>query len=164
MNALRNWFEELTPREQTLVAAAGLLLAVAIVVIGLVRPVASSAARNAETVAEREALLAELTDVATRLGPQRGNAQVAAGTGNQSLVLIVDQSTRQRGLQDYLVRNQPDGSDKIRLRFERAPFDDLVEWLVQMSQQHGLGAISANIDTAPESGRVNCNLVLSRSG
>lgn len=164
MDALRDWFNELPPRERVLVSAAGLLLALAIVVLGAVRPLSSKAVRNAEIVADREALLAELDDVAARLGPQQGGSNPAAAAGGQSLVLIVDRTTRSRGLAEFLTRNQPDGENKIRLRFERAPFDTLVEWLVELQVRHGLSAQSANIDKSPERGRVNCNLVLTRGG
>ena len=164
MDALRDWFNDLAPRERVLVAAASLLLLFAIVVLGAVRPLTSKAARSTEIVADREALLAELDEVAARLGPQRGNNASASAASGQSLVLIVDRSTRSRGLAEFLVRNQPDGENKIRLRFERAPFDTLVEWLVELQVRHGLSAQSANIDKSPERGRVNCNLVLTRGG
>ncbi|MDJ0927709.1 MAG: type II secretion system protein GspM [Gammaproteobacteria bacterium] len=164
MDALRDWFSDLAPRERLLVSAAAVLLVLAIVVLGAVRPLNSKAARNAEIVADREALLAELDEVAARLGPQRGGGNPVAASGGQSLVLIVDRTTRGRGLAEFLTRNQPDGDNKIRLRFERAPFDTLIEWLVELQVRHGLSAQSANIDKAPDRGRVNCNLVLTRGG
>ena len=77
MDAFRDWFNELAPRERVLVSAAGLLLVFAILVLGAVRPLISKAARNAEIVADREALLAELDDVAARLGPQQGGGNAA---------------------------------------------------------------------------------------
>jgi len=102
--------------------------------------------------------------VAARRGPQRpGRGAAPAAGSNQSLVLVVDRTTRSRGLATYLKRNQPDGDDTIRLRFENAPFDNLVGWLGELETAYGLAAVSADIDAGGEPGRVNCNLVISRA-
>ncbi len=162
MDALRNWFEQLAPRERVMVSAAAVLLVFALIYLAGLRPLLISAERNATAVADQQELLADLTQVAARRGPQRGGAASAAG-GDQSLVLVVDRTTRDKGLSAYLKRNQPDGTDAIRLRFEDAPFDNLLSWLVEMQSTYGVGAISANIDTSRSPGRVNCNLVLSRA-
>ena len=81
-----------------------------------------------------------------------------------SLVVVVDQTTRSAGLAMYLKRNQPDGASSIRLRFENAPFDTLVEWLAELQSKYNVSAISANIDMASDPGRVNCNFTLGRTG
>lgn len=162
MDALRNWIEQMSPRERVMVGAAAALLVFAIVYLAGFRPLLISAERNAAEVAEQQELLDELTQLAARRGPQRG-AAAGAGGGGQSLVLVVDRTTRDKGLGGYLKRNQPDGADAIRLRFEDAPFDNLLSWLVEMQTNYGVGAISANIDTSRSPGRVNCNLVLSRA-
>jgi general secretion pathway protein M len=113
-------------------------------------------------VADQQELLDELSQLAARRGPQRGAVDAGAG-GDQSLVLVVDRTTRSQGLASYLKRNQPDGENSIRLRFEDAPFDNLLGWLVEMQSKYGVGAVSANIDGSPSTGRVSCNLVLSRT-
>ncbi len=162
MEALRNWFEQLAARERVMVSAAAVLLIFAIIYLAGLRPLLISAERKATAVANQRELLADLTQVAARRGPQRG-AAAGAGGSDQSLVLVVDRTTRDKGLAAYLKRNQPDGTDAIRLRFEDAPFDNLLSWLVEMQSSYGVGAISANIDTSRSPGRVNCNLVLSRA-
>lgn len=161
MDALRNWLDQLEPRERLLVLTAGGLLIFAIVVIGGLRPLLERADRNAQRVSDQEQLLTEIEQVAARLGPQRGGN--ASTGGGDSLVLLVDRSTRARNLGGYLKRNQPDGDATIRLRFERAPFDDLMAWLAELQNQYAIGVVSANIDAGNETGRVNCNLILSRS-
>jgi general secretion pathway protein M len=162
MDALRSWFEQLAPRERLLVGAAGVLLLFALIYLGGLGPLIAKSERNAAAVADQRALLADLTELAARLGPQLGGA-AAAEANEQSLVLVVDRTTRNQGLATFLKRNQPDGENAIRLRFEDAPFDSLLRWLVEMQASYGVGAVSANIDSARAPGRVNCNLVLSRA-
>lgn len=162
MDSLRTWFDQLEPRERLLVSAAAALLIFAVVYLAGLRPLFDRAARGADLVASQQELLAELSQLAARRGPQRGAGDASAG-GDQSLVLVVDRTTRSQGLATYLKRNQPDGENSIRLRFEDAPFDNLLGWLVEMQNKYGVGAVSANIDGSPSKGRVSCNLVLSRT-
>ncbi len=163
VDALRNWFEQLDDRERLLVSLAAVLLIIAIVVLGGLRPLMKQSAQNAQLVSDREALLADLENVAARLGPQRGSANASAASGGQSLVLLIDQSARARSLDGYLKRNQPEGDARIRLRFERAPFETLLTWLIDLQTKHAVTIESANIDMSKEPGRVNTNLILSRS-
>lgn len=160
---LRTRFEQLQPRERALIlTAAALALITAIVTLGI-RPLADNSRRAGERIAEKEALLAEIERVAARLGPQAAAGNAAAPGDNQSLVVLVDRTTRGRGLAPYLKRNEPDGAASIRLRFENAPFDTLLEWLVEMQSAHQVMAVNASIDPGQDTGRVNCSLQLSRA-
>lgn len=162
---MKEWFRKLAPREQLLVSVAALLAAILMVVMLGVQPIVSNTTRGQERVSDKRALLQEIERVAERVGPQIGaSTQAVAGNSNQSLVVIVDRTTRANGLAPYLKRNQPDGSSSIRLRFESVPFDAVIEWLGMIKDQYGLIATAANIDKSAAPGRVNCNLTLSRGG
>jgi len=161
---MKEWFEQLEARERLMIMIAGGLAVFTLIVMLGVRPMMNQSKRGHELVADKRELLAELSEVAARLGPQRGTQQANAAGSSQSLVLLIDQSTRSSGLAQYLKRNQPDGASSIRLRFENAPFDTLVSWLGGLQNQHGISVTSANIDTAAAAGRVSCNLTLGRVG
>lgn len=161
---MKEWFRKLAPREQMLVSVAAILAAITLIVTLGVRPIISGSIKGQERVADKLELLSEIERVAERIGPQTGSSPGAAGGGNQSLVVIVDSTTRSNGLAPYLKRNQPDGANSIRLRFEAVPFDAVIEWLGIMKNQYGLLATAANIDKSGAPGRINCNLTLSRGG
>ena len=141
-----------------------LLVVIAIIVLGIVRPISSQTTRGHEIVADKRELLNDLERLAERLGPQQITMSPVTAGNTDSLVLVVDQTTRNAGLAPYLKRNQPDGDSSIRLRFENAPFDTIVEWLAELESRYGLSTTSANIDMAAATGRVNCNFTLARSG
>ena len=162
---MRDWFQNLAPREQVLISIGGALVIIFLIVMLGIQPVLSKASRGRELISEKQALLTELSQVAQRIGPQSGGGQARnLASGGQSLVVVVDRTTRERGLAANLKRNQPDGDRSIRLRFENASFDTLMGWLDQLQNQYGLAITSANIDVAVGTGRVNCNLTLERTG
>ena len=99
-----------------------------------IRPLVGGVSLAEQRVDDKQNLLAELDSLAERLGPGGArNAGPATGGDEQSLVVLIDRSTRSAGLAPYIKRNQPDGTESIRLRFENAPFDGLLEWLSSMS-------------------------------
>ena len=158
---LREWLDKLAPRERVLVIVAAVFAACA-VVFGLgLQPLYTARSKAATQVEERRSLLRDVEQVAQRFGPQGASAAPVAGNG-ESLVVLVDRSTRERGLGAYLKRNQPEGAAGIRLRLENVPFDDLTGWLAELQARNGLTATSASFDPSGEPGRVNSNLVLER--
>jgi general secretion pathway protein M len=160
---LRARFEQLAPRERLLIAAAGVLAILALVIMLGVRPLFASSRRAAEQVADKQALLGDLERLAARLGPQTPATGAAMPNDNQPLVVLVDRTTRAQGLGQFLKRNEPDGAASIRLRFENAPFDTLLVWMVEMQNAHQLATINASIDPGQDMGRVNCSLQLARA-
>lgn len=160
---LREWFGNLAPRERLLVSIAGVMTVVAVVVVGGIRPLASGRQAALEQLADRQAVLADIERVAARFGPQAGGSAPAASPSGESLVVLVDRTTRSRGLAPYLKRNEPDGEASIRLRFENAPFDELVAWLAELQSAQGIGVVSASADPGEAPGRVSANLQLARA-
>ena len=158
--SIRQWFDGLMPRERLLVSAAVAVVLVAIILLGIVRPL-NAAARTASTqLADKRAVLSDIEHVAARFGPQAG---AAARPSGESLVVLVDRTTRSHGLGPYLKRNEPEGKDSIRLRFENVPFDEMVNWLSELQTRQAVSVVSANADPGQDSGRVSANLQLSRA-
>jgi general secretion pathway protein M len=161
MMPVRQWFATLAPRERLLVSLAGGLLIIAVVVIVGIRPLSAGLKTATLQLADKRAVLADIERVAARFGPQTGAA--AARPTGESLVVLVDRTTRSRGLGPYLKRNEPDGNDTIRLRFENVPFDELIGWLADLQMNQAIGVVSANADPGQDTGRVSANLQLSRA-
>ena len=83
---------------------------------------------------------------------------------NQSLVVIIDNSLRERGLYNSLQRSQPTTSNGIRVEFENVAFDDLVLWLGDLNTRYDLQLQSGSFSNPGDSeGRVNSTLTLERS-
>lgn len=160
---LREWLDKLAPRERWLVLAAAAFAVFALVYVLALQPLYSARGRAAAKVEAQRSLLGDIEQVARRFGPQGAVSGPVPGNG-ESLVVLIDRSTRERGLGTYLKRNQPEGAAGVRLRLENAPFDDLTNWLAEVQSRHNLAAISASFDPSGEPGRVNSNLVLERAG
>lgn len=161
---MKNWFLTLDQRERVFVAAAVVFIVLAAFWLGVWEPLNAGHKRAAENVATWQRSLAELR-------PMKGQVQASTNAGpaatgqNQSLVVIVDNSLRQRGLYGSLQRSQPTpGGNGIRVEFEAAAFDDLMLWLGDLHRQFGLRVQSGSFSVASSEspGRVNSSVTLER--
>jgi general secretion pathway protein M len=160
---VKAWFAGLSPRERQLVIAAAALAGYAIVHLLIVAPLWGGSARLAAQLPERHALLAELHAVEAEVQARRGQAQPQALEGaGQSLVVIIDRTSREAGLGGSLRRNQPTADQGLRVSFEGAAFDALIRWLVALETRYGISVESASFDTAQAPGLVNATVVLER--
>ena len=161
---MRSWFESLEEREKIFVLTAALVIVFSSIWFGIWRPLDSGQKSTAARVDTWKISLAELQ-------PLKGQVQ-ASGTGqpiqtgqDQSLVLIVDNTLRQRGLYNALQRSQPTpAGNGIRVEFEGAAFDDMMLWLGDINRQYGLLVQSGSFSVASgeNPGRVNSTLTLER--
>jgi general secretion pathway protein M len=161
LQLLQNWFDSLAPRERIMVGVCGIVIVIAGLWAGVIKPVYLGSAELADRVNSKTAQLASLQEQAAQV---RNVADARSGasqppSANESIVVVIDRTARSRQLQQYLKRNQPDGAGGVRLRFESAPFDDLIGLLGELRQNYGMTMVSGNFDESGP-GRVNCSIVM----
>jgi general secretion pathway protein M len=111
-----------------------------------------------------EQSLAELRALGTTLSETVDiEAASAVGSSDQSPVVIVDQTLRERSLNSAVKRRQPTPNG-IRVEFENVAFDQLIVWLGDLNSEHGMEVQAGNMSLASRSGpgRINASLTLER--
>jgi general secretion pathway protein M len=159
---MKAWFQALQPRERVLVLSAIAVVAMAVLHLGIWRPLDKAHTSMQTSVQTWGTALSELRPLQSQL--QNSSLTAAQSGGNESLVVIIDNSLRQHGLYSALQRSQPTAQNGIRVEFEDAAFDDLILWLGDLATSHGLqlqsGSFSSN--AADNAGRVNATVTLER--
>jgi len=163
---MKDWFENLEEREQIFVVTGAVIVVAAVIYALLWLPLDKSHRQAQQNVAAWEQSLAELGPLRALVANagSESSPQGPVDTG-QAPIIIVDQTLRSRALEQYRRRSQPTTSNGIRVELESVPFDELVLWLGDLSEQYGLhvqaGSLSAIAQAGP--GRVNASLTLERS-
>lgn len=108
--------------------------------------------------------LAAFTAQAKKMLMQAG--QKSAQPNAVSPMLWVEQAARRVGIEQQLVQRQPDGDDRVQLKFAAVPFNSLLRWLAQASEA-GLDVQSANItpksgDSSAATGLVDADITLAK--
>ena len=158
---MRDWFDSLQARERLFVMTAAVFLAFAVLYLGIWMPLDRGQKSLSLSVDTWKTALADLRPLKGQL-QSSGSGQTAGR--DQSLVVIVDNTLRERGLYSALQRSQPTAGNGIRVEFENVAFDDLVLWLGDLSNNYGLQVQSGSFSNPQDSeGRVNSTVTLERS-
>ena len=159
---MKDWFEALEPRERVMVSIAGAFIVFAVYWFAIWQPLARGTDDLEARIGDWRVAIAELAPLRGRL-EQGGSQPVQAGR-NQSLVVIVDNTLRERQLYSSLQRSQPTNTNGIRVEFSDIAFDDLVLWLGELASQFGLYVQSASFSQGSTNnpGRINASLTLER--
>lgn len=158
---MNEWFRGLERREQWVLVGGVLVLALALFLLLVVRPLYAGTAKLAQRVDDKQQLVVWMRTVAPELRAA-GPASGSSARSGDSLVLIVADTAAASDLRQYLKQNQPAGENTIRVRFEAAPFDQLVQWLGALQVQHGVRIDSASFDGGVQPGVVTASVVLAR--
>lgn len=159
---MKDWFDNLDTRERTMVSIAGAFLIFAIVYLGAWMPLDRSVTRLSQSVSNQQDTLSELRRLRGRVSDP-GKRSGSNNTGDQSLVVVVDNTLRERGLSGPHKRSSPTGSTSIRVEFEDVAFDELIRWLGELNGNHSMQTQSASISNRPAVGKVNSTLTLERT-
>jgi type II secretory pathway component PulM len=149
--------DTLNEREQRLVKI-GALAAVLIIIFGVLLPLDSSVSKARARVTKKQADLVWMRSVAPVLAANASMHQ--PGSGGESLLVIVDRSVHEAGIDKAVAGTEPSGAGGIQVRFEKASFDAMIGWISRLSTQNGLSVDGATIDTTGSPGIVNASIML----
>ena len=157
LDRARAWYAGLAPREQRTVlwgAVGGGALVLLLLLLQF-----RAAVDRAERRVEQK--LADAAYVRSVL-PELQSVPVPQG-GGTSLVIVVDRTTRDSGLAMHLRGSEPAGQTALRVRFEGAPFDATVAWLLRVQREYGLVVQQASFERTATPGVVNAVVTLNRT-
>lgn len=156
----------LSPREQRLLLAAGVVALLFIGWLLLWRPLAQARDTLRGQVAYSAAELAWMQQAAPALAGTGAGADAAPAvvSDGRSLLARVDAGAREAGLGEALLRVEPVSSGEVRMALGGADFDLLVAWLEQFSVAHGVAVTELSLQRAQGVGRVDARLALREGG
>lgn len=162
---MRDWFTALETREQAFIVAGATFVVIALVYALLWLPLDRRHEQLASSVGDWERSIAELGPLRSlAVAAQQAGRRPAVVDSQQAPIIIVDQTLRSRGLEQFRRRSQPTTNNGVRVEFEGVAFDELVIWLGDLSDDYGMhvqaGSLSAVTQAGP--GRVNASLTLER--
>ncbi|HET8941838.1 MAG TPA: type II secretion system protein M [Rudaea sp.] len=159
------WWNGLQPRERRMLAigaiVAGLLLGWAL----LWYPLAHARDELGARVARENADLSWMRQAQSQA--QTLHAQGTRSQGSRqgkSLLALADASARGAGLAGALKRVEPTGNDNVRVTFDVADFDALMNWLDALGRDYGVQVTDLSADKVEGLGLVNARVTLRDSG
>jgi general secretion pathway protein M len=161
---LRVRYEALTPREQLLVGAAALVVALALFYLALWMPVVSARRHAERELADNRAVAQRLEVIAASLAAgQNSGAGGPLVSRDASLLSAVDLASKNGTLSKAPTRLQPDGDNQVRVWIDAVQFDSLVRWINELQTRYGVRVENLDVERQPTAGLVNARLSLVRA-
>lgn len=161
---IRAWWSKLQLREQRMLGVGGLVVALLLGWALLWYPLMHTRTDLGKRVASQRADLAWMQQA---LGDvQQLHAQGTQGRAERqgkSLLALADVSARGTGLAGALKRVEPSGGKSVRVNFQVANFDALVNWLDALARDYGVQATDFSADKVEGLGLVNARVTLEDS-
>lgn len=157
---MKTWWYNLAKREQQLVSVGTVAVLLILIYFFAWQPFASSLQQLRENISTDKALLvwmqANLEDY-----KQSSSQQKHMSDSNQSLLTRIEQSLEQGRMSAYSPELSQLDNNQIKINFQMIAFNDLLKWLVTLSQQTKLDVVQARITSTDEPGMVGAQLSLS---
>ncbi len=154
-SGIGRWYYGREPGEQRIVAALAVLVAVAVLWLGVWKPVSDwrSVAHNRYQNAQ-----ANLDWIRANESRARALAGSGAATTERSLVPVITRSAQTQGIQ--INRFQPESSGAVSVTIQGQRFNDLLRWLHQLQENNGVAVLRLAIDADERPGIVNAQVRL----
>jgi len=158
---VKAWWNQLQPRQQVLLAAAGVVLVAVFLFTMVWEPLAEAREQERNRVAQQQALadwLEAVEPIARSLREER--ARRPGDLADRSLLGRVDETARAAGLAGAIQRIEPGGDDRVRVWLEEADFPTLMEWLSDSATEQGIFVEQFTAERADSPGTSNVRMTL----
>lgn len=158
---MRAWWERLQARERRVLGGGGVVVALLLGYAFAWYPLAhlrttltTRVERQREDLAWMRQHLSQAVDLKAQGVRSRGDRQ------GKSLLALADVSARGAGLAGALKRVEPTGGNSVRVSFEIADFDTLMNWLDALGRDYGVQVTDFSADKVEGLGLVNARATL----
>ena len=158
---MRAWWNGLAEREQRLVAIGGFAVVLMLGWAFVWHPLVVKRAELRDAVDAQQRDLAFVRVAAADVDRFRASGkQGRRDRQGRSLLALADASARDAGLEGALKRVEPVGAASVRVSFEFARFDALIDWIESLTRDYGIEATDFSADRADGVGLVNARVTL----
>ena len=151
-DAIKQWFDALTDREQRIVAI-GLPIGI---ILGFYMVVWEPAIEKNGVLTQRAQAERTLNVWLNQQAHQY--ASKSKQTENLSLASVVETSLREKGLSAYTARIHKDSQENTVIQFNAIPYEDFINWLLDVQQQYAVILHAATIQRLERKGVVDVSI------
>lgn len=162
---MKEWYRSLARRERRALLLAAAVLSMGLIYVAVVEPLPTRLDQSRSRLHAQQTLLEWMQKASKEAEHLRGSAAARPlRAADQSVLAVIDRTTRRAGLKDSVKRLVPETEDTVRVWMEGASFDRLIAWLAGLSEQYGIENTNIAVNREDEPGLVRANMTLRRGG
>lgn len=156
MSALKTWYSGLQKREQNMVLALGIAMAILLVFLVVVLPLKKYFSNLNDDLSYYEN---QIVTVQKQVAAIKSAGPAKANNANVSLNQLVNQSAKSFGLSFSRIEER-ERNKEIQLRLDNVEFDQLLRWISLLEQDRGLVVDTLRVSKKDTVGKVDASIKL----
>ncbi|HDN26640.1 MAG TPA: type II secretion system protein M [Thioploca sp.] len=158
---MKQWFNQLAPRERRALIIGIVALGGIIIYFMLWEPFTTERTQLENIISSQKATLDWMNETAAEVQQLRNQSKTSSvKTRKQSLLSLIDKSTRTGALSKANKRIEPKGERQVRVNFKEVSFTELMRWLGQLHNQHQVQVSTITIEPQHTPDKVKVRLIL----
>jgi general secretion pathway protein M len=158
-----NWFNQLTSRERRTLMIGTVMLGGILFYFLVWEPFVTARTQLENIVASQQSTLQWMNDAAAEVQQLQQRPQTKPSKkSTQSIISLIDKSTRIGALRGTNKRIEAKGQQEVRVTFEEVSFTDLMRWLKKLYNQHQIQISTISIEQKHKPDKVKVRLTLNR--
>lgn len=162
---MKYWWLSLNERERRILTAAGVFLIGITFYLLALEPMYQSRSDAQAKLSSQQMALARIQSYASEaieLNARLQTAKTKSSSAGTSFLGVINSSAVKSGIRDKIKRISPEKENRAALVFDEIPFDNLIAWLLDLKNEHGIVATRTNIDATDTVGLVRASLTIER--
>jgi len=160
MILLKQWWQQLSKREQVLLTFGGFVAVNLMYYAIFLAPLSESIERQKRQLAAQRNELHQLDILGQQAIALRQQKRTRPSTPVGNMLRFVDRSAREHGIASAIQRVRPDSERSVRLWFSQVPFPKLLQWLDTIDRDYGVYMESSQLQRGDAPGLVEGQLKL----
>lgn len=157
---MKQWWHNLTPREQKVVMFGAIILLIMIVHFFIWSPLSDSVDLLKQNVSQDRDLLTWMKLNLPRIDTTKIGAKSAQPVNPADMFATVQQSIATSGLKSETQNIEQQKVGTIKVSFNAVGFDNLMNWLIILHRDFGITPIEVHLDRIAEEGTVKGEVLL----
>lgn len=158
MNQILNLLNKYNRREQTMILACAVVLALYLVWLLLLTPIQKKRDQLYQANTSSTQTLGRVQILAAQIQQLRAQGNANA---NENINGLIDSTLRNNGLQ--MSNLQPGANGEVRVRLDKAAYQPLMQWLYEMEYKQGINVTDLSLASTNDPGQVTVNLRLQKA-
>ena len=164
LDVINQWYQTLQPRDRLLVQATGIIVLITLFYITVWEPLHQGLKDAEQQYQANLNNLQWMQQAAAEVRAlQAAGGRIRTNDNGQPVSLLVEQSAAISAIKPNLSKLESSGEDGARVALDGASFDQMLLWINNLEQNHGVPVSSANIERAEKSGTINARLSFNRA-
>ena len=157
---MKNWWLNANAREKQMVILGGIALSLILLYEITWAPLANTVDTLRDHITNNQTLLAWMQSTDTRIQQLNQNASTSNNTSTTSLLSLLQTELDQTALNKNVILLQQSENDTVELRLQKASFDNVMKWLINLCQTHHVTIVQASVTPSQDVGIVDADFKL----